>query len=191
MLNVLIYLDYFVSFNMEFIIMHAITNDGKIYVMILELHKNITDTNVRDSIPEFRIATHERTDHINWEWILGHGFMPLVKSSPTILRHTMQEYIFTPEFWTCSCDSEFLHIQHFSCIKCEDNVIINIKDSLKSTPDLWGDGPFSSIEQVVLEGMLIEQKIKNKIKDSPLINIYKHLKAFDFKWDKAFSIEQF
>jgi hypothetical protein len=171
--------------------MHALKDDEKIYVNILELHKNITDSNVLDSVPVFRIATHEKTDQINWEWIIFNGFMPIVKCSPSILRSTIQEYFFTPEFWICSCDFDWLHMKQYECAKCKDNVITSMKNSPKSTSLLWGDGSFSTIETVVLQIMAASIKSKKEIETSPVITLYKHLKAFDFNWKNAYSIENF
>jgi hypothetical protein len=173
--------------------MNALSNDRKLYVHILELHAGITNENVRDSIPLHKIATHEESSDINWAWILANGLMPIVKASPTILKSTMKDYLFTPEFWICDCESDWLHSYHYECNTCHSTVFHHMQkhqDSMPTTAKLWGKGPFKSLETTVLEGMVSAVKKKDRVLGTIEV-LYKHLKAFDFNWIKAFAIENF
>jgi hypothetical protein len=179
--------------------MNAQSNAGKVYVHILELHRNITDENVRDSIPELKIATIEGSSYINWQWIFSHGYMPLVKASPTITKSSVSEHLFTPEFWTCKCEFDWLHALHYKCDQC-DAFSFYHKDhgpNLHFTIDFWGSGQFDSVELSSLKMMKIVAEMKDMAKPEypsamkGVQTIYKHLKAFNFDWVKAFSIENF
>lgn len=173
--------------------MHAQSNGGKKYVHILELHRGITDENVRDSIPRIKVATFEGTSYINWRYVLLNGLMPIVKHSPTITKKCLTGYYFTPEFWACGCEFDWLHASHYKCEDCgamnfwhEDN-----QPELMFTSDIWGLGPFESIEVSVLKVMEIVAHNENKSALAGVQTVYKHLKAFDFNWVKAYAIENF
>jgi len=173
--------------------MNAISESGKVYVHILELHRNITDENVRDSIPEVRIATTEGTDHINWSWIIQRGFMPIVKGSPTILKSTMKDYVFTPEFWICDCEFDWLRTKQFVCPECKSTVINHMNHNsviMPATEALWGKGPFPCIQETLIEGMTTALKKSKDIVPSGRV-LYGHLKAFNFNWIEAFDIQNF
>ena len=173
--------------------MNAISESGKIYVHILELHRNITDENVRDSIPEVRIATIEGTAHINWPWIMQRGFMPIVKGSPTILKSTMKDYVFTPEFWICDCEFDWLRTKQFVCPECKSTVINHMNRNsglIPPTEALWGKGPFPGIQETLIAGITAILK-RNKCAVPGGHVLYSHLKAFNFDWIEAFSIQNF
>jgi len=171
--------------------MNAISENGKEYVHILELHKNITDENVRDSIPEVRIATLANSEHINWVWILERGLMPIVKPSPSILRSTIKDYYFTPEFWFCDCEFDWLRVKHFACPECGATVIKHLTENrgIANASKLWGEGPFESLELTALKG--IKRAFERKMHNAVITTLYQHLKAFDFKWTNAFAIQNF
>jgi hypothetical protein len=172
--------------------MNAMTEGGKVYVHILELHKGITDENVRDNIPEIKIATTAGTSGINWAWILGKGYMPIVKASPTILKSTLSHYLFTPEFWICDCEFNWLRTRQFVCPECSTNVLGYMKSPSKMplTENLWGKGPFPSIEQTLLEGMVKVAEAKIEMPDT-IKTLYQHMKFHSFDWVKAYNIENF
>ena len=173
--------------------MNAQSNSGKRYIHILELHRGITDDNVRDSVPEHKIATFEGSYHINWRWVIASGYMPIVKSSPTITKKCLDNYWFTPEFWGCSCEFDWLHSMHYKCETCGALSFYHEKNwpTLKFTNDLWGIGPFESVEVSVVQAMIWVAEQKNEAVLKGVQTIYKHLKAFDFNWAKAYAIENF
>lgn len=171
--------------------MNAISKRGKVYVRILELHRNITNENVRDSIPTHKIATCEDSDSlIDWMWIMNQGFMPIVKPSPTIIRPTLKDYLFTPDFWTCDCESDWLQVQRYECPECKATVMSRLSCGIQTTEALWGRGTFDSIETIMLKGMEIAA-VKNPNLLPQAQMLYKHLKAYNFAWFEAFSIENF
>jgi hypothetical protein len=179
--------------------MHAQSNSGKRYVHILELHRNLTEDNVRDSIPEMKVAVIEGSEYINWRWIISNGYVPIIKSSPTIVKSTVKDYLYTPEFWTCKCEFDWLHALHYKCETC-GTICFYHKDhgfNLLFTTDIWGPGPFEDVEVSTLKTMEFIASAKNEIgkQYEPAMQsaqtIYKHLKYFDFDWVKAFAIENF
>ena len=179
--------------------MNAQSNDGKAYVHILELHRNVTDENVRDSVPEIKVATIEGTSYINWTWIMSNGYMPLVKASPTITKSCVNDYLFTPEFWTCKCEFDWLHALHYKCDNCGAFSFFHHDHgpALNFTNSLWGGDTFPGVELSSLEIMKMVAEMKDMAKPEypsavkGVQTIYKHLKAFNFDWIKAFSIENF
>lgn len=174
--------------------MNAITNNGKAYVYILELHKNLGDQNVRDSIPELKICALENSEYINWAFIFENGFMPVVKYSPTILRTTAKEYYFTNEFWDCGCEFNWLHAEHYGCNECDSTVIDSMTRNNKIlTPisKIWGSCAKESIELVATKSVLFSKNSKNPSILEGALTIWKHLKYFDFNWTKAFNVTNF
>lgn len=175
--------------------MNAISESGKVYVHILELHSNITDKNVRDNIPEIKIATITGSENINWAWIMMTGLMPIIKPSPSILRSTLKDYVFTPEFWICDCEFDWLRTKHFMCSECKSTVVNHMTcnpNPMKTTENLWGKGPFNNIETTIVQGMVAAAKHKDRNAVMPRIErLYCHLKAFQFNWIEAFAIENF
>lgn len=174
--------------------MNAISESGKVYVHILELHKNITDENIRDSVPDLKIATIAGSENINWEWIMSAGLFPVVKASPSILRSTLKDYIFTPEFWMCECEFDWLRLKHFECPECKSTVINYLTRkplSIKTTEHLWGKGPFDSIETTSVRAMVNVAKRQGGKLSEENATVYKHLKYFNFNWVDAFAIENF
>lgn len=172
--------------------MNALSKRGKVYVRILELHRNITNENVRDSIPTHKIATCEDSGSlINWVWIMNQGFMPIVKPSPTIIRPTLKDYLFTPDFWSCNCESDWLQVQRYECPECKETVLSQrMQHGLANTETLWGKGTFDSVEAIAMKGME-HAAVKNPKLLPQAQMLYKHLKAYNFVWFEAFSIENF
>lgn len=177
--------------------MHVLSNDGKRYVYILELHRNVSDDKVRDSVPDIKIATIEKTDQIDWKWIITNGYVPIVRASPTIVRSTLQKYIYTPEFWLCPCGYDFLHASHFACEACGSTCIDCMENTpIKFTTAIWGNnGPYHDIETSIVSLIaFLASSVKSSKQEEALEclkTLYKHLKAFDFSWIDAFEIENF
>lgn|GEM_PF-4519439 len=174
--------------------MNAISESGKVYVHILELHKNVTDDNIRDSIPELKIATIAGSENINWEWIMSAGLFPVVKASPSILRSTLKDYVFTPEFWICKCEFDWLRIKHFMCPECKGTVMDHLTYKslpMRTTEHIWGKGPFDSIETTSIKALTNVATSQGGKLSEENTTVYRHLKYFNFDWIKAFAIENF
>ena len=62
---------------------------------------------------------------------------------------------------------------------------------LKFTTDIWGPGPFSDIHTSVIKAMEFVHKFNNVNVLEGMKIVYKHLKAYEFNWVKAYSIENF
>ena len=170
--------------------MNAITSKGKEYVHIIEVHSlkelEAHDESIKDHKPNIKIACLKDSD-IDWVQIMSNGVVPIVKGSPSILRSTVNEYVFTDEFWMCDCEFDWLHAKHFKCEECGCDVITK-KHTLNKVSDfgLWTPIQF---EDALLT--MADLAIENKDAFAGIAHIYQHCNLFNFDWPSALSVNNY
>jgi hypothetical protein len=170
--------------------MNAITNNGKEYIHIIELHDvaevQKLDEDIRDHKPNLKIACLQDSD-LDWMQIMGTGCAPLVKGSPTIIKATLDEYVFTSEFWICNCEFDWLHAKQWRCEGC-GTTVFDKTAKLKKVSDLdkWSPISFEHALLTMTHNVMEKKEIFENI-----AGLYQHCKNLNFNWIEAFNARNY
>ena len=168
--------------------MKALHKGTEVHIYILKLFRTGKPLDIY-SEPAHKICTTEGGDRLDWYHILTGGYVPVVCDSPSILPSNVNDYLFTEEFWACSCNhGNWIHYRSPSCPICGTHPYSYENVRLEYVKDRVNKWLPSSISEAMCK---VSQKSMPKEQKESFVNILQHLLYHDFNWVKAFSVDNY